>query len=59
MKPLAFSSDVLDFLRVLARHQVRFLVIEGTAVIYQGYLRLTGDLDFLYGENETYIKIMD
>jgi len=48
MKPLAFSRDVLEFLRLLARHQVRYLEIGGTAVIYHGYVRLTGEVDFLY-----------
>lgn len=48
MKALAFSRDVLEFLRVLARHEVRYVVIGGTAVIYHGHSRLTGDVDFLY-----------
>lgn len=48
MKSLAFSRDVLEFLRLLAEHQVRYVVIGGTAVIYHGHARLTGDVDFLY-----------
>lgn len=48
MKALAFSRDVLEFLRLLAKHQARYVVIGGTAVIYHGHARLTGDVDFLY-----------
>ncbi len=48
MKPLSFSRDVLEFLRLLAEHHVRYVVIGGTAVIYHGHARLTGDVDFLY-----------
>lgn len=43
-----FSRDVRDFLRLLAAHQVRYVIVGGTAVIYHGYGRLTGDVDFLY-----------
>ena len=43
-----FSTDVQAFLRVLAKHEVRYLLIGGLAVIYHGYARLTGDVDFFY-----------
>lgn len=43
-----FSKDVKEFLRLLARHQVRYVLIGGTAVIYHGHARLTGETDFLY-----------
>lgn len=43
-----FSSDVQEFLRLLAKHEVRYLIIGGIAVIYYGHGRLTGDVDFLY-----------
>ncbi len=48
MKADLFSRDVQEFLRCLAAHDVHYLVIGGTAVIYHGYARLTGDIDFLY-----------
>lgn len=44
----AFSPDVLAFLRLLAQHRVRYLVVGGEAVIYHGYPRVTGDVDFFY-----------
>ena len=40
-----------EFLRLLLRHQVRYLVVGGIAVIYHGHARLTGDVDFLYDAN--------
>ncbi len=44
----AFSKDQRDFLRALAKHDVRYVVIGGHAVIFHGFARLTGDIDFLY-----------
>lgn len=43
-----FSSDILFFLRLLAKMGVRYLIVGGEAVIYHGYPRLTGDIDFFY-----------
>ncbi len=48
MNERLFSKDAQDFLRLLAKHDVRYLVIGGAAVVYHGYARLTGDVDFLY-----------
>lgn len=48
MKTELFSRDVQEFLRLLAAHQVRYVLIGGVAVIYHGYTRFTGDVDFLY-----------
>ena len=48
MKAEQFTSDVREFLRLLAVHRVRYLIVGGVAVIYYGYGRLTGDVDFLY-----------
>jgi hypothetical protein len=43
-----FSADILDFIELLHRHQVRYVVVGGEAVIYYGHARLTGDIDFFY-----------
>ena len=48
MNPLPLSRDVLEFLGLLAAHEVRYLLIGGVAVIYHGHARLTGDVDFLF-----------
>ena len=41
MKAELFSKDAQEFLRLLAKHEVRYLLIGGHAVIYHGYARLT------------------
>ena len=43
-----FSPDILDFIVLLHRYQVRYLVVGGEAVIHYGHARLTGDIDFFY-----------
>jgi len=43
-----FTPDMQAFLRLLWVHDVRYLVIGGLAVVYHGYARLTGDVDFFY-----------
>jgi len=43
--PEHFSPDLCDFLALIAKHQVRYLIVGGEAVIYYGHARLTGDLD--------------
>lgn len=45
------SADIREFLRKLHAHQVRYLVVGGEAVIYHGYPRLTGDVDFFFEAN--------
>lgn len=51
-----FSPDVQELVGTLAQHGVRFLLVGGEAVIYHGYPRLTGDVDFWFeqtAENAT------
>ena len=43
-----FSADTVDFVRLLQKYSVRYLIVGGEAVIYYGYVRLTGDVDFFY-----------
>lgn len=43
-----FSPDIREFIALLHRHHVRYVVVGGEAVIYYGYARLTGDIDFFY-----------
>jgi hypothetical protein len=43
---LPFSKDTREFIRLLAIHKVRYILVGGMAVIYHGYPRLTGDYDF-------------
>ncbi|MGM0575288.1 MAG: DUF6036 family nucleotidyltransferase [Myxococcota bacterium] len=48
MKASIFSADLQELLGLLAKHQVRYLLVGGQAVIYHGYPRLTGDVDVFY-----------
>jgi len=43
-----FSPDELEFVKLLAKYDVRYVLIGGVAVIYYGSPRLTGDIDFFY-----------
>lgn len=48
----AFSADLKDFLRLLHKHDVRYVIVGGAAVIHYGYPRFTGDIDFFYERSE-------
>ncbi len=50
MKP--FPKDFLDFLKLLAEQEVRYLVVGGYALSYHGYVRFTGDLDIFVEVSE-------
>jgi len=46
--PSVFSPDTREFIALLAKHQVRYVLVGGEAVIFHGHVRLTGDVDFFY-----------
>jgi hypothetical protein len=46
--PSVFSPDTREFVALLGKHQVRYIIVGGEAVIFHGYARLTGDVDFFY-----------
>jgi hypothetical protein len=54
-----FSPDIVDFIRLLAENKVRYLIVGGEAVIYYGYARLTGDVDFFYDRTEDNAKRLE
>lgn len=43
-----FSSDIKEFLRLLSKYKVQYVMVGGEAVIYYGHGRLTGDIDIFY-----------
>lgn len=47
-----FSADTLEFIRLLGKHGVRYIIVGGEAVIYHGYARFTGDVDFFYAAED-------
>src|SRR5947208_3209794 len=46
-----FSPDTLEFIRLLQKYGVRYVIIGGEAVIFHGYARFTGDVDFFYSSD--------
>ena len=48
----AFSPDIRDFIRCLHKHGVRHLIVGGNAVIFHGFIRYTGDIDFFYEDTK-------
>jgi hypothetical protein len=48
MTSIPFSRDTRAFISLLARHRVRYVIVGGEAVIYHGFVRYTGDIDFFY-----------
>jgi hypothetical protein len=41
------QSDLREFIELLNSHRVEYLVVGGHAVAFHGYVRYTGDIDFL------------
>src|SRR4030042_2674552 len=48
MTPSYFSRDIQDFLTLLFKHKVRYLIVGAEAVIFHGFARLTGDIDIFF-----------
>jgi predicted nucleotidyltransferase len=54
-----FGEDFKEFLLLLNKHQVEYLLIGGYTVILYGYPRTTGDLDVWIGNsNENRLKLI-
>ena len=53
-----FSNDVLEFLLLLKKHKVKYVIIGGEAVIYYGFARLTGDIDLLYDRQPENVDLL-
>lgn len=47
-----FSPDTRAFIELLHAHGVRYLIVGGEAVIFHGHVRLTGDVDFFFSNEE-------
>lgn len=52
----SFSPDMCDFLVLLHKHSVKYLIVGGEAVIFYGYARLTGDIDFFYERSQENVE---
>ncbi len=51
MDPIEFPNDFSEFLRLLNRHEVDYLLIGGFAVALHGYPRATADMDVWVARN--------
>jgi hypothetical protein len=51
-----FSTDTRAFLELLRKHDVRYLIVGGEAVIFHGHARLTGDTDLFYGRDPANVE---
>ncbi len=56
MSPSTFSPDCKEFITILNKYDVKWVIIGGEAVIYYGHVRLTGDVDFFYGRDDTNVQ---
>lgn len=60
MSKTFFSSDIVEFLFLLNKHKVKYIIVGGEAVIYYGHARLTGDIDIFYDRRkENCIRIFE
>jgi hypothetical protein len=48
LAPGSLSADLREFLALLFKHEVRFLIVGGEAVVFHGHARFTGDVDFFF-----------
>lgn len=58
ISPDNFSPDILEFFELLSKHKVRYLVVGGQAVIYYGYARFTGDINFFFRVTRANLKAL-
>ena len=49
------QPDFEEFLRLLEKHKVEYVVVGGYAVAFHGYTRFTKDLDIFYDDSESNI----
>jgi hypothetical protein len=49
---MTLNDNFIDFIKLLNKHQVKYVLVGGWAVIFEGYSRSTGDMDF-FVEAET------
>ena len=54
-----FSQDFKEFLELLNKHEVQYMIVGGYAVGIHGHPRYTGDLDiWLLSDHQNAIKIL-
>lgn len=56
--PDHFSPDTREFIRILGRRKVRYVIVGGEAAIFHGHARLTGDVDFFYESSRPNVALL-
>ena len=51
--PNIFNPDFKDFLKILSKNKVDYILVGGYAVILHGYIRSTGDMDLWVEKNSS------
>jgi len=42
---MTLNENFIDFIKLLNKHEVKYVLVGGWAVIFEGYSRTTGDMD--------------
>ena len=50
------QDDFEEFLKLLIKHQVRFVLVGGYAVAFHGYVRTTQDMDIFFNDSNDNIQ---
>lgn len=58
IEPGHFSADIVEFIRLLDKHEVQCVLVGGEAVIFHGHIRFTGDVDFFYSAAPENVKAL-
>lgn len=54
------NKNFTDFISLFNKHKVKYVLVGGWAVIFEGYTRNTGDMDFfIQRDDENAIKILN
>jgi hypothetical protein len=54
-----FNSDFRDFIEILNKHEVKYVLVGAYAVILHGYRRTTGDMDvWVKNDEENYKRLV-
>ncbi len=56
MKGSHFSKDVQEFIILLDKYKVKYVIVGGEAVIYYRHTSFTGDIDFFYESTEENVE---
>lgn len=50
------QDDFEEFLKLLIKHQVKFVLVGGYAVAFHGYVRTTQDMDIFFNDSDDNIR---